>query len=63
MKIHHKECTNVQMYIFPIQNPNDFPNLETFILHVHKWKGYTLCKHKMYDVKRNERQLPKLPKH
>jgi len=42
------------MYICPIQNPNDFPNLETFILHVHKWKGYTLCKHKMYDVRRNE---------
>lgn len=50
--------------MYTIQNTNDFPNLKTILLFVHKWKGYTLCKHKMYDiVRRNERQLPKFPKH
>lgn len=47
------------MNIYHIQNINDLPNLETFLLSPHKWKGYTLCEHKMYEIRENERYLPK----
>jgi hypothetical protein len=39
---------NVGMYIGIIQNTNDLPNLNIFLISPHKWKGYTLCEHKMH---------------
>ncbi len=43
------------MNILCIRNINNLPNLETFLLYPHKWKGYTLCEHKMYEIRKNER--------